>query len=482
MRDKKLPPGWVEISQNSLGDFINGYAFKPAHWGKVGKPIIRIQNLTNSEKEFNYTTAKVPEKYQVTKGDVLISWSATLDTFKWGGPDGLLNQHIFKFIPNPNVDVVYAFYLLKNSIAELLKSEHLHGTTMKHINRRPFLEHAVRLAPLPEQRRIGDKIETLFSDLDKGEEYLRQVQTLLKRYRQSVLKAAVTGELTKDWREANKHRLESGEDLLQRILKSRREKWQGRGKYQEAEEPKGRYFSEIPKTWAAATIDQISSAVDYGSSAKCSSYDSGVAVLRMGNIQNGDLDLEDLKYLPHKHDEFPKLLLDEGDLLFNRTNSAELVGKTAIYKGKPKKCSFASYLIRVKLIEVEPEYISAFINSAFGRAWIKAVVSQQVGQANVNGSKLKSLAIPLPPRDEQKEIVGRVSQIFAQIDAFEALCEAELKRSATLRQSILKAAFSGQLVPQDPADESATALLERIAAGTSKKQGTTTPIRKRKTA
>src|SRR6185437_2120857 len=108
--------------------------------------------------------------------------------------------------------------------------------------------------------------------------------------------------------------------------------------------------------------------------------DVGVPVLRMGNIVDGDLDLTTLKYLPDSHEEFPRLLLRPGDLLFNRTNSPELVGKTAVFKGRPEKCSFASYLIRVRLASgCMPEFVSAFINSVFGRKWVKSVVTQQVG-------------------------------------------------------------------------------------------------------
>lgn len=338
------------------------------------------------------------------------------------------------------------------------------GTTFAAITKDVLLGQDIPIPPLPEQQRIVSKIEELFSDLDAGEASLRRVQKLLATYRQSVLKAAVTGELTKDWREANRHRLEPGESLLQRILQARREQWQGRGKYKEPQAPDMTGLPELPDNWYIATIDQISSGVEYGSSAKCTSEPVGVPVLRMGNILQGRLVTENLKYLPDSHSEFPRLLLRRGDLLFNRTNSAELVGKTAVYNGMPVRASFASYLIRVRFLELEPDFISAFINSAFGRSWVRRVVSQQVGQANVNGSKLKALTVPLPPREEQEEICSRLDDIFSQINALEAWCATELKRSATLRQSILKAAFSGQLVPQDPSDEPASELLARIRA------------------
>src|SRR5262249_8511391 len=133
-----------------------------------------------------------------------------------------------------------------------------------------------------------------------------------------------------------------------------------------------------------ATVDQCSSMIQYGSSAKANAHPVGVPVLRMGNLTlNGQLALDDLKFLPADHSEFPDLLLEPDDLLFNRTNSAELVGKTAIYAGEPSPCSFASYLIRVRLLPgVRPPILAIAINGGFGRAWIKKVVNQTVGQAN----------------------------------------------------------------------------------------------------
>lgn len=185
----------------------------------------------------------------------------------------------------------------------------------------------------------------------------------------------------------------------------------------------------------------------------------------MGNISNGRLVLGELKYLPKAHEEFPELLLEVGDVLFNRTNSAELVGKTAVYRGTPSPCSFASYLIRVRLAEeFEPDCLAYFLNSAFGRSWVASVVSQQVGQANVNGSKLQSLRIPLAPQAEQRRIVAEVERRLSVIEELEAIVVVNLKRAERLRQSILKRAFEGKLIPQDPNDEPASVLLERIRA------------------
>jgi len=190
--------------------------------------------------------------------------------------------------------------------------------------------------------------------------------------------------------------------------------------------------------------------MQYGTSAKTSEDATGVPVLRMGNIQNGELMLDVLKYLPADHDEFPGLLLRDGDVLFNRTNSAELVGKTAVYRGNPTPCSCASYLIRLRLLPAYvPEFLAYYINSPFGRAWVSTVVSQQVGQANVNGTKLKALSVPVPGHAEQEQVVAEIEKQFTRLGAGVAALQrvqANLKR---YRAAVLKAACEGRLVPTE---------------------------------
>ena len=238
-------------------------------------------------------------------------------------------------------------------------------------------------------------------------------------------------------------------------------KW--KEKYKEPTGPDSTGLPPLPEGWCWATVEQASQFTRYGSSAKASTDSTGVPVLRMGNIQDGSLDWTDLKYLPNDHSEFPDLILEAGDLLFNRTNSAELVGKSAVYHGHPTPCSYASYLIAVRCLPgCDSRYVCSFINSSYGRLWVASVVSQQVGQANVNGSKLQRLAFPLPPAQEQRQIAAEVERRFSITDKAEAQIEANLKRSSRLRQSILKRAFEGKLVPQDPTDEPASKLLERI--------------------
>ena len=363
----------------------------------------------------------------------------------------------------------------------------------------------ILLPPSAEQTRIVAKLEELLSDLDAGVAELKAAQKKLGQYRQSLLKAAVEGALTAEWRTARKVGAgetdqETGAQLLERILTERRALWEAkqlakfaeqgkappkdwRKKYPEPVQvqPDTSNLSELPKGWVWASVDQLTDEQKYGSSSKTNEDSTGVPILRMGNIQNGDLDFSNLKYLPADHDEFPGLYLQDGDLLFNRTNSPELVGKTAVYRSQVSPCSFASYLISVRFSRCYiPELASTFINSAYGKHWIKSVVVQQVGQANVNGSKLAALAIPLPPLEEQKEIVSSLQAQTNEIVEQLKNVYTSLKQSAAQRKNILKAAFSGQLVPQDPNDEPASRLLERIRAERAERGKLPKPARERR--
>lgn len=145
------------MTLRTLGEtarFTNGAAFKPTDWCEEGLPIIRIQNLTGTSERFNFTTRNVKPELIVETGDLLVSWSATLDVYRWAGPRGVLNQHIFKVLPHPGVDPDYLFFALKNALAEL--SGKTHGSTMKHVVRGDFESTQVRLPPLHEQHRIVD--------------------------------------------------------------------------------------------------------------------------------------------------------------------------------------------------------------------------------------------------------------------------------------------------------------------------------------
>ena len=504
--DDPLPPGWCWTTLETVAEVEGGITKDQKR--RATLPVREVPYLRVANVQRGYLDLAVLKTIAATEGeiaalrlvpgDVLFTEGGDRDKlgrgWVWSGElDECIHQnHIFRARPNTLLVVPKLLSMHGNHFGQQwFTNTGKQTTNLASINKKVLRSFPVPLPPLAEQRRIVAKLEELFADLDEGTAALRRVQAKLKRYRAVVLRAAVDGSLTADWRAAHPA-AEPATVLLARIRADRRRRWEDaqrakfaaagkepkgwQGKYADPAAPDPAGLPPLPEAWAWAAVEQLSHFARYGSSAKTSAATVGVPVLRMGNIQNGQLDTAALKYLPHDHDEFPDLLLDPGDLLFNRTNSMELVGKSAVYTGEPSPCSYASYLIAVRFVEgYRPELASYFLNSSAGRAWIASVASQQVGQANVNGSKLLALALPLPPAAEQAAIVAEVERRLTVADAVAAQVDANLRRAGRLRQGVLKRAFEGKLVPQDPADEPAAVPLERLRV-----QRPTTAVRRRK--
>lgn len=465
MEEGELPPGWGSANVGLLGNFINGCAFKPKDWVGRGTPIVRIQNLTDASRPLNTTDRVVDERYVIERGDILVSWSATLDVFKWSGPRAYVNQHIFKVVTNTELDVDFVFFALKESIQELIHSEHLHGTTMKHINRGPFLAHSVRLPPLNEQRRIVDKIETLFVQLDKAEEAVRQVQALLKRYRQSILRSAVTGGLTADWRARNTRSIEHGRDLLVRILKTRRETWKGRGQYTEPAAADTTDLPELPQGWVWASVGQLAKVMGgLTKNKKRREMPLRKPMLRVANVYQNRLELEDVHETGVTEGECARVLLEDLDLLVVEGNgSRDQIGRMAVWRNEIPDTVHQNHLIKVRMVEKGlVEFALWWFQSPTGRHHIEQTASSTSGLYTLSISKIEALVVPVPSLVEMEEINARVYEALSKISYLESWCRTELARASALRQSVLKAAFAGRLVPQDPDDEPAAAILARI--------------------
>lgn len=217
---------------------------------------------------------------------------------------------------------------------------------------------------------------------------------------------------------------------------------------------------EVPSSWVWITVSAFTHDLQYGTSEKSLNKGS-VPVLRMGNITRlGSIDYSDLVYSSNEED-IKKYNLQKNDLLFNRTNSSEWVGKTAIFKSD-HPAIYAGYLIRVRCIIVNPDYVNLVMNSSYHRDWCNQVKTDAVNQSNINAQKLSNLLIPIPPYLEQLRIVADVEHWFELIDTLES---GKLDLQTSIKQAkskILDLAIHGKLVPQNPADEPASELLKRI--------------------
>ena len=317
---------------------------------------------------------------------------------------GASNQQINAIVPNETVCPDFIYYqAISPHFQEAIK-KNAASTTLPILNKSKFQNLDVVLPPLSEQKRIVTKIEELFSELDAGKQELEKAAQQLKAYRQALLKWAFEGRLTNEV-----------------------------------------VGGELPDGWKWVKLGDACTSVEYGSSTK-SDKSGKVPVLRMGNIQKGRFDYSDLVYTSDE-DEIKKYLLKKDDVLFNRTNSAELVGKTAIYKGE-RPAIFAGYLIRIHRDEslLNADYLTYYLNTEAARAYGNTVRSFGVNQSNINGTKLKTYPLPLPPLEEQQRIVQEIEARLSVCDKIEGTIAESLQQAEALRQSILKKAFEGKLV------------------------------------
>lgn len=220
---------------------------------------------------------------------------------------------------------------------------------------------------------------------------------------------------------------------------------------------------EIPKSWEWCRVGDIIYPPKYGTSNK-SSLQGEVAVLRMGNIQDGEIVFDKLVFSNNKADN-DKYNLIAGDLLFNRTNSAELVGKTGIYRGQ-QKAIYAGYLILLRPIGTISDYLNYVLGSSYARSYCKEVKTIGVQQCNINAEKISTFVIPLPPLAEQKRIVAKIEELLPKVEEYgkaqDALNKLNAELPERLKKSILQEAIEGRLVPQNPKDEPASVLLAKI--------------------
>jgi type I restriction enzyme S subunit len=255
-----LPQGWSWTKIGDICELINGRAFKAEDWSSNGLPIIRIQNLNNNDAEFNYCNFDVEDKYMVEHGQLLFAWSGTPGTsfgaHIWKRGKGVLNQHIFKININQNyINKKYLQYIINYNVTQYIKKAH--GTAgLAHITKNKFESSFIPFPPLFEQNRIIDRIEVLFSCLDAGVQALQKAKAQLRRYRQSVLKAAVEGRLTQEWRATHKERLEPTNVFLKKIAEERRSL--SIRKRQQLEPLPIEKLPDIPEQWSWTHASSVS--------------------------------------------------------------------------------------------------------------------------------------------------------------------------------------------------------------------------------
>lgn len=285
-----------------------------------------------------------------------------------------------------------------------------------------FNKFSIPLPPFAEQQRIVDRIESLFAKLDEAKEKAQAVVDSFETRKAAILHKAFTGELTAKWREEHGVGMDS---------------------------------------WEKKSVGELCISLKYGT-AKKSDASGNVVVLRMGNLRQGEIDWSDLAY-SNDSDDIEKYKLFSGDVLFNRTNSAALVGKTAIYRGE-HPAIYAGYLIKLDYDhdKIIGDYLNYALNTLDAKKYCNSVKTDGVNQSNINAKKIGAYSFNVPSIPEQEKIVSVIQKLLSKEQQAKEAAEAVLDQIDLMKKSILACAFRGELGTNDPSEESAVELLKQL--------------------
>lgn len=502
-----LPRSWAtpcleDVVLEPKADIVDGpfgSNLKASEYTEQGIPIIRLQNVKANrfiEKNIRYISpgkAEELKRHGFKAGDIVVSKLGNPLGEACIVPDGLTAGIIVADVVRVRIPEEL---LDKRAIAYALNSEEVKkqlkaltkGTTRPRVNLSHIREVRIPLPPLKEQSRIVAEIEKQFTRLDAAVVALKRIQTNLKRYRAAVLKAACEGRLVPT--EAELAQLEGrsyepASELLKRVLAERRTRWEAaridrfrtsdkdpalqdwKSKYTEPATVDASGLTELPAGWEWSTLSQLSE-IQGGIQKQPSRRPSQNPhpFLRVANVLRGRLDLSELHDIELFKGELERLRLEVGDLLIVEGNgSATEIGRMAIWNGEINDCVHQNHIIRARLLGViPPAYVSTYWNSSEGASRVLEVASSTSGLYTLSVSKVGRLPVPLPPAAEQQRIVNEVERRLSVIDELETQVEMNLKRAGRMHQGILKEAFEGRLVPQDPNEEPADRLLAKIRA------------------
>lgn len=483
--ENQLPTGWV---WTTLGDVCSdsqyGWTTSASSEGSI--QFLRTTDITSGVIDWGsvpFCLEAPPDidKYLLSDGDIVISRAGSVgySILIKSPKQAVFASYLIRF--RPKIDEHYVAYFLQSPSYWQAISEQRLGIAIPNVNASKLRQIEFPLAPLSEQHRIVAKIEELFTDLDAGVAALKRVQAALKRYKASVLKAACEGRLVPQ--DASD---EPADILLARILAERRAKWEAdqrvkgkdpkKAKYEEPQPPDTNGLLALPEGWVWATFDMVGE-VQGGiqKQPKRTPKKNAYPYLRVANVMRGFLDLSEVYEIELFGDELEKLRLQAGDLLIVEGNGSQNeIGRSALWKGEIVNCVHQNHIIRVRFSEIQSAYASHYLNSPSGISYMMSVAASTSGLYTLSTSKVKAIAIPLPPIAEQNRIVAEVERRLSVVAEMEKTVKDNLARAGRLRQAILHRAFSGRLVPQDPNDEPAEKLLERIRAG--KESGKTAPV------
>ena len=476
-QNSTLPEGWVWVRLGEIAEIYTGYGFPKNLQGKErGKyPFFKVGDISKNVV-LGYKFLEFCENYiddddlnklkakPYPKGTIVfakIGEALKLNRRAILKKEGLVDNNAIGVKAIENICCNNYFFYFLNTVK---LEDYSRATTVPSVRKSDIELIPLPLPSLPEQHRIVAKIEELFTKLDAGVDALKKAKEQIKRYRQAVLKYAFEGKLTEEWRKTNMDKLESACVLLERIKEERKKKL-GK-KYKELPPIDTSELPELPEGWVWVRLGEIAeiiSGVSFKPNQLCKQDVKSVRILRGGNIQNDNYYLlEDDYFVPKDIVSNVQLLRRYDIILVSSTGSKQAIGKAAIIKEELNNLSVGAFLRIIRIYEnIQKKYIGFYFYTLSYRNYIREIV-KGVNINNIKDSYLNEMFLPLPPLPEQQRIVEEIERRFSVADEVEKVIDNSLKQAERLRQSILKKAFEGKLVPQDPNDEPAEKLLKRI--------------------
>ena len=495
----ELPNSWKWVKLEEIISQINsGFPSGKHNQDNRGIPHLRPMNI-NSKGEIDLSILKYVEEFKdyisLRQGDILFN---NTNSPVWLGKTTYIKQNTNWAYSNHMTRIQVPQHFINSGwvaygLHQLCLNGYFRSNCTNHVNQASINSNfllknvSLPLAPIEEQKRIVAKIEELFTELDAGVELLKKLQIKLKRYRQSVLKAAVEGNLTKEWRTENQDKLEPANQLLDRILKERQEKWEAEQlakftaqgklpkddswklKYQEPSPPDVSNLPALPNGWCWASLDQIAIKITDGEHIRPNIVNKGVYFLSAKDIRNEGIYFDNPLFVSEDDAEKFRSRCNPGlgDILI--VSRGATVGRSCIVNTEKLFCLLGSVI----LIKLDLQILSQFIFYAIKSPDIQKNIvnlSGSTAQQAIYIRDIRKAFIPIPSLLEQVAITEEIELRLSVIDQIETTIQTNLKRAEKLRQSILKQAFQGKLVEQDPNDEPAAKLLERIKAEKAKEE------------
>jgi type I restriction enzyme, S subunit len=490
----ELPTEWTWTNIGEISERIHYGYTASSTVVPTGTKLLRITDIQNNWVKWELVpycmiSEEDEQKYLLKKGDLVFARTgATVGKsflIQDDIPRAVFASYLIRIILPNDIHREFVYYFFQSHSYWKQISEDQIGSGQPNVNASILSQLNIPLPPLNEQRRIVAKLEKLLAKCEASKQRLDKIPGILKRFRQSILAAACSGRLTADWRAQNPD-VEPASELLKRIREKRQkshEKKCEKAKEKGARKPKEPFEDystiklenreELPLSWCITLFGNLTETQGgIQKTSKRTPGDNPYPYLRVANVYRGYLKLNEIEYFELFENDLATWKLEKNDLLIVEGNGSPTeIGRCAIWDGSIEDCVHQNHIIRSRpLSGIEASFLLTYLNSPQGMEVMTQLASSTSGLHTLSVSKVNNIIVPLAPIEEQKEIVQRVGKLFKLADQIEQRYQKARVYVDQLPQSILAKAFRGELVPQDPTDEPASVLLERIRAERSEQQ------------